>query len=411
MNYVIIGNGAAGIHAAEAIRMLDPRGAITMIADEAVTPYCRPMISMVLEGTVSPDRLPIRSDAFYEKLNIRPVLGARVSAMDIPNRRVRVRNEWIDYDRLLIASGADPRPIAAEGLHLDHIFFMRTQEHIRGMLSALPGAKRALVLGGGLVGFKAAYGMLRRGLEVTMLIRSGYPLSLQVDQTAGHLIQNALSDHGLTVRVDIAVTAFEGNGRVQQAHLSDGSVVACDIVVIGKGVLPAVDFVPRDQIDTDLGIRVDAHLRTSADSIYAAGDVAQGVDIARQTGWVNAIWPEAVIQGRLAGLNMAGRPVAYEGSLGRNVIRIFDLDVMTAGLPAPPADAGYVTASRTDARTGTYRKLVFKNDILVGMTQINDIEQGGLLVSLIRNRASIRLPPEALLDPAFNFRKLMINLR
>jgi NAD(P)H-nitrite reductase large subunit len=411
MNYVIIGNGIAGVHAAEAIRALDARGAVTMIADEAVTPYCRPMISMVLEGTVSPDRLPVRSAGFYEALNIRPLLGARASALDVANRRVRVRDDWVHYDRLLIASGADPRPIAAEGLHLDNIFFMRTREHVRGMLAALPGARRALILGGGLVGFKAAYGMLRRGLSVTMLIRSGYPLSLQVDEAAGRMIEATLAAHGLEVRVDTAVTAFEGSGRVQRARLSDGSVIACDIVVIGKGVLPALDFVPRDRVDVDLGIRVDAHLQTSCPGVYAAGDAAQYVDIARQTGWVNAIWPEAVTQGRLAGMNMAGRPVAYEGSLSRNVIRIFDLDVMTAGLLDPPENGGYRTAARVDRRAGTYRKLLFKNEVLVGMTQINDIEQGGLLVSLIRNRTPIRLAPEALLEPSFNFRKLMINLR
>ena len=184
-----------------------------------------------------------------------------------------------------------------------------------------------------------------RGLTVTLLIRSGYPLSLQVDETAGRMIQAALVAHGLDVRVDIEVTAFEGNGRVQRARLSDGSVAECDIVVIGKGVLPALDFVPREAVDIDLGIRVDAHMQTSATDIYAAGDVAQSIDIARQTGWVNAIWPEAVTQGRLAGLNMAGRPVAYEGSLSRNVIRIFDMDVMTAGLLTLPEDDGYHAAS------------------------------------------------------------------
>ncbi len=261
------------------------------------------------------------------------------------------------------------------------------------------------------MGFKAAYGLLRRGLPVTLLIRSGHPLSMQVDETAGRMIQATLAAHGLDVRVGTAVSAFEGRGRVERARLSDGGAVPCDIVVIGKGVLPALGFVPREFIDVDLGIRVDAHMRTSAPDIYAAGDVAQSVDIARQTGWVNAIWPEAAAQGRLAGWNMAGRPVAYEGSLSRNVIRIFDLDVMTAGLIAPPAGDGYHTASEADPRTGTYRRLVFRGDILVGMTLVNAIEQGGLLVSLIRGRTPIRPAPRALLDPGFNFGKLLFNHR
>jgi NAD(P)H-nitrite reductase large subunit len=407
MKHVIIGNGVAGVHAAEAIRRLDPGANLTMISDEAIVPYCRPMISMVLEGAVSPRQLPIRSAAFYDTLGIRPLLGQRVSAIDPDQREVRVGGARVAYDRLLIATGADPRPIRAEGLGLEGIFYMRTQDHVRRMLPALEGAQKALVLGGGLVGFKAAYGLLRRGLQVTMLIGSGYPLSLQVDETAGRMIQNALEAHGLEVRVGIEVVAFEGRGRVQRARLSDGGTADCDIVVIGKGVLPALDFVPRDRIEVDLGIRVDAHLRTSAPDVYAAGDVAQFVDIARQTGWVNAIWPEAVTMGRLAGLNMAGRPVAYEGSLSRNVIRIFDLDVMTAGIVAAPEANGCRTAVRADRRSGTYRRLVFRDDVLVGMTLVNAIEQGGLMVSLIRNRTPIRLPSDTLLDPSFNFRTLM----
>jgi nitrite reductase (NADH) large subunit len=188
MNYVILGNGVAGIHAAETIRQLDPNGKITMISDEVFPPYCRPMISMVLEGSVPPEKLPIRPSSFYEEFKIEPVLGNRVSAVDADNRAVSVNGKVYPYDKLLIATGADPRRMKAEGLELKNIFFMRTETHVRQMLATLPTVRKALVLGGGLVGFKASYGLLRRGIQVTMLIRSGYPLSMQVDPEAGRLI-------------------------------------------------------------------------------------------------------------------------------------------------------------------------------------------------------------------------------
>jgi NAD(P)H-nitrite reductase large subunit len=284
---------------------------------------------------------------------------------------------------------------------------MRTEAHVRGMLKGLQGATKALVLGGGLVGFKAAYGLMRRGLKVTMLIRSGYPLSMQVDETAGKMILDELLRHGLDVRVNVAAEAFDGDDRVRAARLSDGSRLDCDLVVIGKGVLPALDFVPRDRIDVDLGIMVDDHMATSAAGIYAAGDVAEFIDVARGTRWVNAIWPEAVSQGRLAGLNMAGRPVSYQGSLSRNVIRIFDLDVMTGGVVDPPRDNRYETLLYQDVPRGIYRKLVFKNDLLVGLVMVNAIEQGGVLLSAIHNRLPIRIPRRQLISPGFNFRKLL----
>lgn len=408
MKYVILGNGVAGITAAETIRQNDPDGEITLVGDESFDPYCRPMISLVLEGTIGPEKLPIRRPDFYESTGIVPVLGNRVTAIDTDNRIVFCgASQSYPFDRLLIATGADPRPIKADGLDLENISYLRTEAHVRKMLALLPSAEKALVLGGGLVGFKAAYGLLRRGLKVTMLIRSGYPLSMQVDETAGKMILDELIRHGLDVRVNLSVEAFEGNGKVQSARLSDGSHLDCDLVVIGKGVLPAHDFVSREHLEIDLGIMVDAHMATSVEGIYAAGDVAEFMDVARGIRWVNAIWPEAVSQGRVAGLNMAGRPVAYRGSLSRNVIRIFDMDIMTAGMVDPPDEDHYETILYKNAHQNIYRKLVFKDTLLVGAVMVNAIEQGGVLISAMHSRVPIRIPRERLIGPGFNYRQLL----
>jgi len=407
MNYVILGNGVAGIHAAETIRQLDPDGSITMISDEVFPPYCRPMISMVLEGAVPPEKLPIRPSTFYEDLKIETVLGNRVSSVDVENRAVSVNGKVYLYDKLLIATGADPRRIKADGLELKNIFFMRTENHVRQMLAALPIVRKALVLGGGLVGFKASYGLLHRGIKVTMLIRSGYPLSMQVDPEAGRMIWDELKARGLDVRLGVEAAAFEGKDTVTRAHLSDGTFLSCDMVVIGKGVFPARGFVPKEKIKVDAGIVVDEHMETSAPGVFAAGDVAESIDIARKTRWVNAIWPEAVAQGRIAGMNMAGRRTEYKGSLSRNVIRIFGMNVMTAGLITPPETEGFEILNARDSRAKTYRKMVFREDRLVGMVMVNAIEQGGVLMSLIQSEAPVRLPREALLKPGFNFKQLI----
>jgi len=407
MQHVILGNGIAGVCAAEAIRQMDADAGITMIADEQAIPYSRPMITMVLDGSVPPEKLPIRGERFYDELNITPVLGKRVEGIDIHRRRVLVAGASVAFDRLLIATGADARRIDAENAVLQNIFTMRRKEHVHGMLEALPEAHSALVLGGGLVGFKAAYGLMKRGLKVTMLITSTYPLSMQVDETAGGMILDELLGHGLDVRVGVSVTAFEGEQTVAGAQLSDGGRLDCDMVVIGKGVVPAHAFVPRDDIEVDMGILVDEHLETAAEGIFAAGDVAQCVDIARGRPWINAIWPEAAEQGRIAGLNMAGRPAAYPGSLGRNVMRVFDMDVMTLGLVNPPDDGPHVTVTRHDRRTGVYRKLVLRENMLVGAVLINAVEQGGVLLGLIRSRLPLAIPAERLLAPSFNVRQLM----
>ena len=399
MNYVIIGNGIAGVCAAEAIRQLDAGGAIFMISDEPLEPYCRPMISLVLQGALDPSRLSIRKNGFYGSLNITPILGNRVVRIDTDQKTVSLSDErLLPFDRLLIASGADPRPIKAANSHLSRIFFMRSRRHVMEMLEALPETRRALVVGGGLVGFKAAYGLLHRGVDVTMLIRSGYPLSLQVDADAGAMILGELVRHGLNVRVGAEVTAFTGDAAVTGARLSDGAQLPCDMVIVGKGVLPAVSFIPRDKIQVDMGVVVDAHMETTCPGVFAAGDVAESVDIARKTRWVNAIWPEAAAQGRLAGMNMAGRAVTGHGSLGRNVIRIFDLDVMTAGWIHPPDDPRYEVLTGFHPRTNTYRRLVFEDDRLIGAVLVNRIESGGILTAMIQNQLPIIIPRRELLQ-------------
>lgn len=408
MKHLIIGNGIAGISAAQAIRDLDTAAEIVMVSDERFPPYSRPMISQVLDGSQPHEKLPLHSEDIYKTLDIAPVLGARATALDVDNRSVRLADDkQIDFDRLLIASGADARKLKADGMTLENIFYMRTEADVRQQLAAIDGARQGLVLGGGLVGFKAAYGLLKRGLKVSMLITSGYPLSMQVDEVAGRIIMNELLAHGLTVKVGVSVTGFEGNGRVAGAVLDNGERLACDLVIIGKGVRPALDFIPRDRIAVDLGIVVDDYLQSSVPGIYAAGDTAEAIDIARQTRWVNAIWPEAAAQGRVAGLNMAGRRVRYPGSLSRNVMRVYDLDVMTAGYANPGKDEGLRQVSAGGEKQGYYRSLVFRDEILVGAVLINRIEQGGVLRALIENRIPVRVPENILMSPGFNFSKLL----
>jgi NAD(P)H-nitrite reductase large subunit len=408
MKHVIIGNGIAGVSAAEAIRELDKTSAITMIGDETFPPYSRPMIGYVLEGSQPHKKLPIRSSDIYEELKIEPLLGQRATALDVENCQVILAdNSKIHYDRLLIAAGADPRPVRAAGLELQNIFYMRTQAHATAQVEALPGAQKAVVLGGGLVGFKAAYGLLRRGLQVTMLITSGYPLSMQVDPIAGSMIMAEMVRHGLTVEVGVSATAFVGDTSVEAVETDDGRTLPCDLVIIGKGVLPCRDFLPRERIKVDLGVLVNEHLQTSIKGIYAAGDVAELYDLARDCRWVNALWPEAVGQGRVAGYNMAGQKVVYPGSLSRNVMRVFELDVLTVGDVNPGDPAGYETVSCGGEDQGFYRRLVCKGNRLVGAVLINDIAQGGVLRALIENRVSLRRSAARLLQRNFNFGQLL----
>ncbi len=409
MKHLIIGNGIAGINASKAIRELDTQADILMVGDETFPPYSRPSISLVLDGSHPHEKLPLFTRNIYKDLNITPILGQRVTDLEVVGRSVLLEDGTsLDFNRLLIASGADARKIRVDGAGLGNIFYMRTEKDVLNQLEAISqGAKNALVLGGGLVGFKAAHGLLKRGITVTMLITSDYPLAMQVDEPAGKMIANELENHGLTVNVGVSVKTFDGDTHVRKAILDSGEELDCDLVIVGKGVDPSLDFIAKGDIERDYGILVNTYLQSSVPDIYAAGDAAESIDIARQKRWVNAIWPEAATQGRIAGFNMAGRKVIYPGSLSRNVMRVYNLDVMTVGLANPSPEDGLQIIRTGGIANGIYRCLVFREDILVGAVLINRIEQGGILRALIENRTPIRIPKAELASPYFNFGKLL----
>jgi len=195
LRHVIIGNGIAGVSAGEAIRSLAPDAAITFIAREQQLPYSRPMISQVLAATADFSQLALRPSDYYQELRADALTGQEAVAIDWEARTVQTdRGAKVPIDRLLIASGADPRHLKVDGANSHGVFTMRKAEDVRQILGAVEGAQHALVLGGGLVGFKAAYGLLRRGLAVTMLIRSNHPLAMQVDAEAGAIIQGEWSN-------------------------------------------------------------------------------------------------------------------------------------------------------------------------------------------------------------------------
>ena len=282
MKYLIIGNGIAGITAAETIRGLDSDCRIIMVSRERTLPYSRPLISYVVSGELDPEEIIIRSDDFYENLGIETFLGRVVKAINITNKTVLLdTGESIEWDRMLIATGANPKLMEVEGKDLKNIYVLRNiDDAVKIVSSCRSGVKKAAVLGGGLVGFKAAYGLFKRGVDVSILITSNYPLSQVADEKSGKLIKATLENHGLKVEVGKSVRAFEGkNGKVCGALLDDYSTIEVDLVIVGKGVNPAISFVEGTGIVTRRGIIVNDTLETSVSNIFAAGDVAEAPDV------------------------------------------------------------------------------------------------------------------------------------
>jgi NAD(P)H-nitrite reductase large subunit len=319
----------------------------------------------------------------------------------------------VPYDRLLIATGASPRFPKADGIGKDGVFGLRKIADVEGILARLPDVKEAVVLGAGLVGLKAAAGLRQRGVQVKVLVESGQVLSQMLDAASSRFFRELFERHGIGIVTGAAPAAILGNGRIEAVQTTAGDVFPCRLVVAGKGVDPNLNLVSGTPIKLEYGILVDRYLATSVENIYAAGDVAQAMDLVRGEPWINSLWPCAVEQARVAARNMMGERIPYKGSLRMNSVQFFGLPVISAGLAVlTPGPLGgrpgeHDGSIESHPSENVYRKVFLKDGTIVGFVLIGDIERAGLLKLLLEKRLDVSRIQDRLLDAKFDLGLLL----
>ncbi len=398
MRHVIIGNSAAGVFAAEAIRRTRPADTIIILTDEDVPAYSRCLTSYFIAGRVTEEEMALRSPDFYYRHRIDVCYSCRVEGVDTRAARVYCSGrKTVDYDRLLVASGARPVIPDVPGIRARGVHGLRTLRDARDISSrAVPGAP-AVVIGGGLVSLKAASSLLERGLQVTVVVSSSHILSQVLDQAAAGILQRHLEKNGMRflLRQDVAEVVSSG-GEVTGVVCTSGARLPACLVVVGKGVAPSIDFLRDTPVKINRGILVNEHLESSVTGVYAAGDVAEAHDLLLKQPTINAVWPNATAQGELAGFNMVGQQRTYRGSIAMNSLDFFGLSAITAGLSRAQGDR-YEVHAWQDAARNHYRKLVFEGDRLVGYTLVGNTRQAGALTSLILGEVRLGGRKEALI--------------
>ena len=407
MKNIIIGSSAAGISAAETLRREDPTCEITMISDEENPLYSRPLISYLLAGELPEEKIYYRPPEFYEENRIEALLGRRAIRVEPQANRVILDNdEELEYDNLLLATGASPLLPGIEGVEKKGVFGFRTIQDAKEMLRMLPQVKQALVLGGGLVGLKAAVGLKARGVDVTVAVGSPHLLSQMVDAGAAAIYRELLEEHGIKIATGMKPAKILGDGGVEGVRMESGEEFPAQLVVVGKGVRANMEPVKGTEVRCDYGVLIDEHCRTNVKNIYAAGDVAQSFDLVREEYWTNQIWPCAVEQGRIAALNMAGREAVYRGSMGMNSVQFFDLPVISAGLAGlRERDFDEELTRRPAPRV--YKRLVLRGDRVVGFVLVGEIDNAGVIRSLIAKGVSVAGLKDRLLSDTFGFSELI----
>jgi NADPH-dependent 2,4-dienoyl-CoA reductase/sulfur reductase-like enzyme/nitrite reductase/ring-hydroxylating ferredoxin subunit len=307
---VIVGAGAAGNAAAEMLRREGYAGPVTMFGAEDSVPYDRPNLSKdYLAGTAPEEWIPLRPTEFYAEQHIELRLGTPVDRIDAAARTITLTNgQSVPYGALLLATGADPVHLTLRGSDLPHVSYLRSLADSRSIIARCGGAKRAVVVGASFIGLETAASLRARGIEVTVVAPEALPLARVMGDALGAWIKRVHEQHGVVFRLGTKPLAIDSAA----VTIDDGTVLPADFVVLGIGVRPVTALAAASGLATDRGVVVDEHLRTSAPSVFAAGDIARWPDA--RTGQRIRVehWVVAERQGQVAARNILGDKARFD---------------------------------------------------------------------------------------------------
>lgn len=377
--YVIVGNGVAAAGCIEGIRSADKAGDITVISEENHPVYCRPLISYYLEGKTDLDRMGYRGGDFYESMQCRVLYGRKAIRIHRDGREIELDDGTIvPYTELCLAAGSSPFVPPFEGLDsVKSKYSFMTLDDALALEQGIDRESRVLIVGAGLIGLKCAEGIAGRVAEVTVCDLADRVLSSILDAECAAMMQKHLEQHGIRFYLNDSAVRFEEN----TAYMKSGAAVPFDVLVLAVGVRANTSLLKDIGGEVNRGILVDERMRTSVDSIYAAGDCTEGLDISAGQKRVLAILPNAYMQGHTAGVNMAGGCEVFDKAIPMNSIGFFGLHAMTAG-----SYDGELYEEKTDC---SLKRLFTGDDLLKGFILIGCDERAGIYTSLIREKTPL----------------------
>ena len=379
MKYVIIGNSTAAVGCLEGIRSVDREGAVTVVSDEPYPAYSRPLISYLLEGGTTEEKMQIRPADFYQKNHVKTLLGKRAVHVD-PNRKAVTLDsgELIPFDKLLIATGSRPFVPPMKGLdQVRRKFTFLKLDDAKALGAALRPESRVLIVGAGLIGLKCAEGIHGRAASITLVDMADRILPSILDPTGSKMIRDYVESKGIRFLLGDSVAEFQEN----RARLKSGKTVEFDLLVVAVGVRPNKELAEEAGCETGRGVVIDERAATCVPDLYAAGDCCECYDVSSGQRRVLAILPNAYFQGETAGVNMAGGQKTFANAIPMNAIGLFGLHVLTAG--------SYDGQEIVETDVGVYKKLVVKDNLLKGFILIGEIERAGIYTALIREQTPL----------------------
>jgi NAD(P)H-nitrite reductase large subunit len=414
--YVIVGASAAGIGAVEAIREVDPASTVTVISEELCPQYSRPMISDLVSGKANFEKMMCREDEFWKKNEVQALMGRTAVGLNLAEKWVVLdKGDHVNFEKLLIATGGKPFVPKIEGADKDGVFTFTTLSDAEQLLAKVENATSAVVIGGGLIGVSVTEALVKRGLKVTMVELKDNILNLILDPTASEMVENVIRKAGVTIVTGQSVQRVTGKPEddnvVGGAVLTGGEQVPCDLVIIAIGVIPRTELVSGTDVKTNRGVLVDRFMRTNVSDVYASGDVAEAYDFLYGENRLLPLWPLAQQEGKVAGYNMAGKKAEYPGGTAMSALKYFGIPIISIGIANPKEDDTYESLVKHEPERNLYKKIVLKDNVIVGITLVNDIEQAGVLFHLMKNRAKVKKFKQELLSEDFCLATVPRSLR
>jgi nitrite reductase (NADH) large subunit len=381
---VVVGNGMAAARFVEELssRALG-RYAVAVVGEEPRLAYNRVLLSAVLAKEVAPSEIELKPARWWRERGVTLLFGHAAAVIDPHIRRVRLANgASLPYSELVLATGSRPVRLAVPGMDLARVLTFRNLGDVGAIAGAAAAGMRAVVIGGGLLGLEAAYGLAKGGAQVTVVHLMDRLMERQLDQRAAAMLKRAIEAKGITVLLKAATAAIRGIRRVEAVELSDRRTIEADLVVVAAGVRPNVDLARTAGLDTNRGIVVDDRLQTSIAGIHAIGECAE------HRGTCYGLVEPAYDQARVLARRLAGdASAAYPGSVPATNLKVSGVNVFSAGdFVGTP---GTETVMLSDPGLDTYKKVVIADGRLVGAVLYGDTEDGLWYLDLIRSRVSI----------------------
>ena len=380
-NLVIVGGGPAATNAIETIRQFDTQATVTLVSDEPT--HSRMALPYWLSSQISRAQTHTGDDDYFKRLDVNARIGHRVVKLDEHNQTVELASgDHIAFDKMLLATGSRPMPLPVAGTDLPGVHHLWTLTDTENVLQAVDGidCPEVVLIGAGFIGLIVLNAMHKRGWKLSVVEREPHILPRMLDAKSANFAANWLGEQEVNVSTHQTVKGIEqeSSGK-KRVVFENGQSIDADVVIVATGVRPNVSFVDGSSVDIDHGILVDNQMRTSVKTIYAAGDVAQGPVLFSDEREVHAIQPTAVDHGRIAGANMAGQAVEYQGSLSMNILDVCGLQCASFGKWNDLSSEAMVIENANDS---IYRCLRWTDDQITGAVYVGRANDMGMLTDV-----------------------------